>query len=505
MKFAGTVEQERAAAEAAGNPVAFVSAGDNVSASLFASAVQERPADDRRAQRARACRPRRSGNHEFDKGYADLTDRIIAGGTNATWDYLGANVYLKGTTTPALAGVRDPRHGRRQGRRHRRRHRRRRPPWSARAGSRSSTSATRSTRSTAWPPQLTRRRRGERRGRRARRDATTRAPAPARRTVRRSSRRSPPAARSPTSSTSTSPAVDAIFTGHTHKQYAWDGAGPRRGGQTRPIMQTGSYGENIGKVMLTYDPVTDEVIAHTADERRARTHRTAGRRARRRLPARRRRSSTIVDAALAYAEHGRLRARRVGHRGHHDGVLGRHVRSERVRRPGPDATTGRDDRASESTLGDLVANALRDTLAPANLGGAQIGVVNPGGLRAELLYAPGRLGHLRRGERVLPFVNNLWTTTLTGAQVKTMLEQQWQTRRERQRPVAAVPAAGPVRQRDLHLRRRGAAGRRTSPRSRSTATRSTRRRLPDRHVLVPDHGRRQLPVVAQGTDAATPA
>lgn len=28
---------------------------------------------------------------------------------------------------------------------------------------------------------------------------------------------------------------------------------------------------------------------------------------------------------------------------------------------------------------------------------------------------------------VLPFVNNLWTTSLTGAQLKTMLEQQWQT------------------------------------------------------------------------------
>ena len=28
---------------------------------------------------------------------------------------------------------------------------------------------------------------------------------------------------------------------------------------------------------------------------------------------------------------------------------------------------------------------------------------------------------------MLPFVNNLWTTSLTGAQFKTMLEQQWQT------------------------------------------------------------------------------
>ena len=44
------------------------------------------------------------GNHEFDKGWADLRDRVIgpSGSRNATWDYLGANVYQKGTTTPVL-------------------------------------------------------------------------------------------------------------------------------------------------------------------------------------------------------------------------------------------------------------------------------------------------------------------------------------------------------------------------------------------------------------------
>ena len=89
--------------------------------------------------------------------------------------------------------------------------------------------------------------------------------------------------------------------------------------------------------------------------------------------------------------------------------------------------TGRDDRASESTLGDLVANSLRDTLAPENLGGAEIGVVNPGGLRAELYYAPDGVITTAEANGVLPFVNNLWTTSLTGAQFKTMLEQQWQT------------------------------------------------------------------------------
>src|SRR5262249_39114251 len=93
--------------------------------------------------------------------------------------------------------------------------------------------------------------------------------------------------------------------------------------------------------------------------------------------------------------------------------------------------TGRDDRAKESTMGHLVANMLRDTLAPANLGGAQIGVTNPGGLRDEFFFKQvGVEGDgvitFAEANNVLPFVNNLWTTTLTGAQFKTMLEQQWQ-------------------------------------------------------------------------------
>ena len=43
------------------------------------------------------------GNHEFDRGWADLRDRVIARRRrNAKWDYLGANVYAKGTTDPVL-------------------------------------------------------------------------------------------------------------------------------------------------------------------------------------------------------------------------------------------------------------------------------------------------------------------------------------------------------------------------------------------------------------------
>ncbi|MCY1227268.1 NAD nucleotidase [compost metagenome] len=87
----------------------------------------------------------------------------------------------------------------------------------------------------------------------------------------------------------------------------------------------------------------------------------------------------------------------------------------------------RDDRASEPTLGNLVADSLVDALKAPDLGAAEIGVVNPGGLRNELYYAPDGTITYAEANAVLPFVNNLWTTSLTGAQFKTLLEQQWQT------------------------------------------------------------------------------
>ena len=102
----------------------------------------------------------------------------------------------------------------------------------------------------------------------------------------------------------------------------------------------------------------------------------------------------------------------------------------------PDPNLGRDDRSKESTLGNLVADSLVSSLAPAERGGATIGVVNPGGLRSELFFAgadpatqpangDGVITYAEANS-VLPFVNNLWTVTLSGAQFKTLFEQQWQ-------------------------------------------------------------------------------
>ena len=76
-----------------------VGAGDLIGASVFASAVaNDQPTID--VMNEIGLDASAVGNHEFDKGWADLRDRVIADKTNAKWDYLGANVYQKGTTTP---------------------------------------------------------------------------------------------------------------------------------------------------------------------------------------------------------------------------------------------------------------------------------------------------------------------------------------------------------------------------------------------------------------------
>jgi 5'-nucleotidase len=86
--------------------------------------------------------------------------------------------------------------------------------------------------------------------------------------------------------------------------------------------------------------------------------------------------------------------------------------------------------AGESALGDVIADGqLYDTTGPGF--NAVAAFMNPGGIRADLTYASSSAGegdgNVTYGEMftVQPFGNNLVTMTLTGAQLKTMLEQQF--------------------------------------------------------------------------------
>ena len=78
----------------------------------------------------------------------------------------------------------------------------------------------------------------------------------------------------------------------------------------------------------------------------------------------------------------------------------------------------------------MIADSQLAATTPAGLGGAQVAFMNSGGIRADLLFAASGAegdGNVTYEEAftVQPFGNSLVTLTLTGAQIETMLEQQF--------------------------------------------------------------------------------
>jgi 5'-nucleotidase len=80
------------------------------------------------------------------------------------------------------------------------------------------------------------------------------------------------------------------------------------------------------------------------------------------------------------------------------------------------ALTRAENAAGESTLGNLIADAQRASA------GTQFAFMNPGGIRDDL-----NAGEVLWGElfAIQPFSNDVVSMDLTGAQIKTLLEQQW--------------------------------------------------------------------------------
>ena len=81
--------------------------------------------------------------------------------------------------------------------------------------------------------------------------------------------------------------------------------------------------------------------------------------------------------------------------------------------------------AGESALGDIIADAqLAATSAETN-GGAVIAFTNPGGVRTDVPKKEDGAVSYADLFASQPFRNQLVTLTLTGMQIKNMLEQQW--------------------------------------------------------------------------------
>jgi 5'-nucleotidase len=185
--------------------------------------------------------------------------------------------------------------------------------------------------------------------------------------------------------------IDVVISGHTHRFYNCEIGG-------HYVTSAGSFGRLITRVNLTFDAASRAITAVAA-------------------------ANEIVtqdvpkDAAQSQviAKYGALSA----------SIANRVVGSV----SGDITRTG--NAAGESALGDVIADAHVTSTAPANKGGAVVAFMNSGGIRADIV-ASHQAGGERPGEvtyselfEVQPFSDVLTVMTLTGRQIKRLLEQQF--------------------------------------------------------------------------------
>jgi len=179
------------------------------------------------------------------------------------------------------------------------------------------------------------------------------------------------------------PAVDLVISGHTHRAYVCRIAG-------RLVTSADKYGTLVTEIDLMLDPTSGDVREARAHNVIVRTDRFAKDAAQTRLIEQYER----LAAPLAKRTVGRVAA-----------------------------PLSRDESdAGEMPVGQLVADSQ---LAATAGNGAQLALMNPGGLRAALAGDASGLVRYEDLFAVQPFYNNLVTITLTGAQLQRALEQQW--------------------------------------------------------------------------------
>ncbi len=199
--------------------------------------------------------------------------------------------------------------------------------------------------------------------------------------------------------------IDAIVSGHTHLAY-------NHVIDDRPVISSGQYGQKFSNMVIEYDTLGDEIVSM---------------------------HNTIYDVAVrnadgdvvgyAYKEDNKTQrivddavevAEELGSvvLGTADQNFGRAVAADPAT-----STSFPENRGGESTLGNFVADVQLWALNVDGTRSVDVTFMNPGGLRADL-----ESGDVTYAEAagVQPFANTLVAMDLTGAQIKQVLEEQWQ-------------------------------------------------------------------------------
>jgi 5'-nucleotidase len=181
-------------------------------------------------------------------------------------------------------------------------------------------------------------------------------------------------------------AVDVVVSGHTHQAYVCEIDG-------RLVTSGDKYGTIVTAIDLKLDPATRDIVSAKADNLIVRTASYA--------------SDPEQTALLESYEKlaAPIANRRAGS-----------VTETLSRTPND---------AGESALGDIITDAqLAATNSAAN-GAAVVAFTNPGGVRSDIIKKDDGAVTYADLFASQPFRNQLVTLTLTGSQIRNMLEQQW--------------------------------------------------------------------------------
>ncbi len=201
------------------------------------------------------------------------------------------------------------------------------------------------------------------------------------------------------------PAIGVVISGHTHNAYICEI--PEKAGGTRLLTSAGKYGTLLTDIRLRFSRRGHKLIGRTAD-----FHIVQGE------------GFTTASGAVPPTRAVPVDASdpRIG------AIVKRYADAagpvaDRVVAHLPNAVSAKPDENKEKRLGDLIADAQ---LAWARAhGGAEIAFMNGGGVRTDLTPRPD--GSITFGQlfSLQPFGNGLVVQTLTGAQLKRLLEQQF--------------------------------------------------------------------------------
>ncbi len=206
------------------------------------------------------------------------------------------------------------------------------------------------------------------------------------------------------------PAFDVVVSGHTHRAYACNFGQMNK---EKPFLLTsaGQYGTFLTHIELDIDPATKKVRhkhAHNAVVQSEAFKNSAG---------------LNIEPHVDLPFYGK------------DKVVEKIVNEYRLASQAqvmkvishlPNAMMRTQTRSGESVLGNLIADAQWHSTAGENRGKSDFALMNPGGVRADLVIQPGG-GTVNFGQlfKIQPFGNTLVVKRMTGQQIKDLLEHQY--------------------------------------------------------------------------------